>query len=243
MQHVRFRDPAGSVRTGEWTDDGIVFAGTTHDPADVQVLPPTDPSKIVCIGLNYADHADEADSEIPERPMLFLKGPNTLAAHGDTISLLEGKDRMDYEAELGVVIGEQCRHVDAADAMDVVQGFTAANDVSNRDDQFDEQNWIRGKAFDNACPVGPTVATPDEVPSDASIELRLNGETKQDSSRSKLLFDISELIEEITTYLTLERGDIVITGTPAGVGPIEAGDTVEVDIEGIPTLRHDVAAP
>ncbi|MFB6211310.1 MAG: fumarylacetoacetate hydrolase family protein [Halobacteriales archaeon] len=243
MQHVRFRDPAGSVRNGEWTDSGIVFAGTTYDPGEVQVLPPTDPSKIVCIGLNYADHAEESGSDIPDRPMLFLKGPNTLAAHGDTVSLLAGKDRMDHEAELGVVIGEQCRHVDAADAMDVVKGFTAANDVSNRDDQSEEQNWIRGKAFDNACPVGPTVATPDEVPADASIQLRLNGELKQDSSRSELLFDIPELIEEITTYLTLERGDIIITGTPAGVGPLEDGDTVEIDIEGIPTLRHDVSGP
>ncbi|MDY6818021.1 MAG: fumarylacetoacetate hydrolase family protein [Halobacteriales archaeon] len=243
MQHVRFRDPAGSVRNGEWTDSGIVFAGKTYDPSEVQILPPTDPSKIVCIGLNYADHAEESGSDIPDRPMLFLKGPNTLAAHGDTVSLLAGKDRMDHEAELGVVIGEQCRHVDAADAMDVVQGFTAANDVSNRDDQSEEQNWIRGKAFDNACPVGPTVATPDEVPADASIQLRLNGELKQDSSRSKLLFEIPELIEEITTYLTLERGDIIITGTPAGVGPLKDGDTVEIDIEGIPTLRHDVSGP
>ncbi|RQG95364.1 fumarylacetoacetate hydrolase family protein [Natrarchaeobius chitinivorans] len=240
MRQVRFIDPAGTTRTGEWIDGTIEFGDQEYDPADVRILPPSDPSKIVCIGLNYEDHAEESGMDLPERPWLFLKGPNTLAGHGDTVSPPSGKDQIDFEAELGVVIDRQCRHVDADDAMDLVRGFTCANDVSNRDDQYEEQNWVRGKAFDGAAPVGPVVATPDHVPDDASIELRVNGETKQSSSRSELIFSIPELIEEITTYLTLEPGDIVITGTPAGVGPLADGDHVEVEIEGIGTLEHGV---
>ncbi len=240
MHQVRFRDPAGAVRMGSWEDEEIAFANETYDPDDVTILPPTDPSKIVCVGLNYADHAEEEGMDIPDRPLLFLKPPNTLAAHGDTITLPRGKESVEFEAEIAVVIGEQCRDVDADDAMDVVKGFTCLNDVSNRDDQRVEQNWIRGKAFDGAAPVGPVIATPDEVPDDASVSLRLNGETKQSSSRAEFIFSIPELIEEITRYLTLEPGDIISTGTPAGVGPLSDGDTVEVEIEGVGVLEHDV---
>ncbi|WP_424009181.1 fumarylacetoacetate hydrolase family protein [Haloferax denitrificans] len=242
MQRVRFRDPAGSVRTGEWTDDGISFGGETFDPATVDVLPPCEPSKIVCVGLNYEKHAEESGMDIPERPLLFLKPPNTLAAHGDTVTLPAGKQRVDYEAELGVVIGEQCRNVEPDDAMDVIAGFTCLNDISNRDDQEVEQNWIRGKAFDNSAPLGPVVSTPDEVPADARIELRVNGETRQDSSRADFIFTIPELVAEITSYMTLEPGDVISTGTPEGVGPLSDGDRVEVDIEGIRTLEHTVRA-
>lgn len=243
MHSVRFRDPAGAVRTGRWEDDKLVFGKESYAPEDVTVLSPTEPSKIVCIGLNYADHAEEEGMELPDRPMLFLKPPNTVAAHGDTITLPRGKDTVEFEAEFGVVIDEQCRDVDAADAMDVVRGFTCVNDVSNRDDQRIEQNWIRGKAFDGAAPIGPVVATPDEVPDDASIWLRLNGETKQSSSREQFIFTVPALIEEITRYITLEPGDIVSTGTPAGVGPLSDGDHVEIEIEGVGTLEHDVRAP
>jgi 2-keto-4-pentenoate hydratase/2-oxohepta-3-ene-1,7-dioic acid hydratase in catechol pathway len=127
--------------------------------------------------------------------------------------------------------------------MDVVAGFTCMNDVSNRDDQNREQNWVRGKAFDNAAPLGPVVATPDEVPADAAVELRVDGETKQSGDRSQLMFDVPTLIEEITTYLTLEAGDVIATGTPDGVGPLSDGDTVAVSVEGVGTLEHDVRVP
>jgi len=208
------------------------------------VLPPAEPTKIVCIGRNYADHAAELDNDVPDRPLLFLKPPNALASHGDEITVPAGKDRIDWEAEIAVVIGEQCKDVDADDAMDVVAGFTCMNDVSNRDDQDREQNWVRGKAFDGAAPLGPVMATPDEVPADASVvELRVNGETKQSSDRSYLMFDVPTLIEEITTYLTLEPGDVISTGTPEGVGALSDGDTVEVEIEGVGTLEHDVRVP
>jgi 2-keto-4-pentenoate hydratase/2-oxohepta-3-ene-1,7-dioic acid hydratase in catechol pathway len=243
MRHVRFRDPAGAVRNGEWTDDGVAFGGETYAVEDVDVLPPVTPSKIVCIGLNYADHAQETDSEVPDRPLLFLKPPNAVAGHGDTVTLPAGKDRVDWEAEMGVVVGEQCRNVDAADAMDYVAGFTCLDDVSNRDDQFEEQNWVRGKAFDGSAPIGPVVADPEHVPEDASIELRVNGETKQSSDRTQLIFSVPELIEEITTYLTLEPGDVISTGTPAGVGAFSDGDHVELEVEGVGTLEHDVRVP
>jgi 2-keto-4-pentenoate hydratase/2-oxohepta-3-ene-1,7-dioic acid hydratase in catechol pathway len=242
MQRVRFHDPAGSTRSGEWTSDGIQFAGEIYDPEQVNILPPTQPSKIVCVGLNYTDHAEETDSNIPDRPLLFLKTPNTAASHGATVELPEGKERIDHEAELGVVIGQQCKHVPANRAEDVIAGYTCLNDLSNRDDQRVEQNWIRGKSFDNAAPMGPVVASPDEVPSEATISLRVNGETRQKSTIANLIFPVPDLIEEITMLMTLEPGDIIATGTPAGVGPLSDGDSVAVEIEGIGTLEHDVVA-
>jgi 2-keto-4-pentenoate hydratase/2-oxohepta-3-ene-1,7-dioic acid hydratase in catechol pathway len=251
MHRVRFRDPDGEVRSGEWVvengDSHITVAtegsADTVSPEAVDILAPAEPTKIVCIGLNYEDHAEEQNSDIPERPMLFLKGPNTVAHHNQTVELLSGKERIDYEAELGVVIDTACRNVESENAMDVVAGFTCVNDISNRDDQSIEQNWVRGKAFDGAAPMGPVLATPDEVPDDATVELRVNGETRQQSNRNNLLFSIPELIEEITAYMTLEPGDVIATGTPAGVGPLSDGDTVEIEIEGIGTLSHSVRIP
>ncbi|WP_254764439.1 fumarylacetoacetate hydrolase family protein [Natrinema marinum] len=245
MKYVRFRDPAGAVRRGEYDDGTVTFANERYDleSDEIDVLPPSEPSKIVCIGRNYADHADEMGSDLPDRPMLFLKPPNALASHGDTVTLPAGKERLDHEAELGVVIGEQCRHVAEEDAMDVIAGITCVNDLSNRDDQRQEQNWIRGKAFDGAAPMGPVVATPDEVPEDASVRTRVNGETRQDGSREQLIFSIPELIAEITTYLTLEPGDVIATGTPEGVGPLSDGDEIEIEVEGVGTLEHSVRIP
>jgi 2-keto-4-pentenoate hydratase/2-oxohepta-3-ene-1,7-dioic acid hydratase in catechol pathway len=257
MKRVRFRDTAGNVRGGRWTvEDGepvvtaaagpygrIAFGDESYDPDEVDILPPCEPTKVVCIGRNYADHAEEMDSDLPDRPMLFLKAPNAVASHGKHLTLPSGKERIDYEAELGVVIGEQCKNVSESGAMDVVAGYTCVNDISNRDDQEIEQNWVRGKAFDNACPIGPLVATPEHVPEDASIELRLNGETKQSSSREHLIFSVPELIAEITSYMTLEPGDVIATGTPEGVGPMEDGDEVEIEIEGIGTPTHSVKIP
>ncbi|WP_129116750.1 fumarylacetoacetate hydrolase family protein [Halegenticoccus tardaugens] len=243
MHHVRFRDPAGAVRRGLWHDDAITFGGERFDRDEVDVLPPVEPSKLVCIGRNYADHAAELGGDVPERPLLFLKPPNAVAGHGDTVTLPAGKERIDHEAELGVVIGEQCRHVAAADAMDVVAGFTCVNDLSNRDDQRRETNWVRGKAFDGAAPIGPVVADPEHVPEDAAVRLRVNGETRQDGRRDRMVFDVPSLIEEITTYMTLEPGDVVATGTPEGVGPLADSDRVEVEVEGVGTLEHAVRIP
>jgi 2-keto-4-pentenoate hydratase/2-oxohepta-3-ene-1,7-dioic acid hydratase in catechol pathway len=252
MRQVRFRDPDGDVRLGEWLADEIrafpnhgsrIAGAESFDPAAVEVLPPCEPSKLVCVGRNYADHAAELGSEVPDRPLLFLKPPNAVVGHGADVTLPAGKERIDHEAELGVVVGERATKVDAADAMAHVAGFTCVNDLSNRDDQNREQNWVRGKAFDDAAPLGPVLATPDEVPADAAVRCRVNGETRQDSTREHLMFPVPDLLAEITTYLTLEPGDVVATGTPAGVGPLADGDEVEIEVEGVGTLRNTVTIP
>jgi len=257
MRRVRFRDSAGNVRGGRWaTEEGedvvtaaagpygrIAFGDETFDPEEVDILAPCEPTKIICVGRNYADHADERDEEIPDRPLLFIKTPNTIATHGSTVTLPAGKKRVEYEAELGVVIGEQCRNVDAGNADNVIAGYTCFNDISNRDDQDVEQNWVRGKAFDNAAPIGPVIATPEHLSDDATIEARVNGETKQSSTIDRMVFSVPELIEEITAYMTLEPGDVIATGTPEGVGPLSDGDEVEIEIGDVGTLRHTVRFP
>ena len=254
MHHVRFRDDDGNVRTGGFgpdddeivshpSDAAVALEPETFDPSEVEFLPPCEPSKVVCVGLNYADHAAEQGKELPDRPLLFLKPPNAVAAHGETVSLPSGKERIDHEAELAVVVGERAKALDADEAMGYVAGFTCLNDLSNRDDQRREQNWVRGKAFDDSCPIGPVVATPDEVPEDAAVRCRLNGETVQDSSRDQFIFSVPELLAEITEYLTLEPGDVVSTGTPAGVGPVADGDTVTVEVEGVGALTNHVEIP
>ncbi|WP_380676827.1 fumarylacetoacetate hydrolase family protein [Salinigranum sp. GCM10025319] len=243
MHHVRFSDPAGAVRHGEWLDDGVAFADEEYDLDEIDVLPPCEPTKLVCIGLNYADHAAEQDSDLPERPLLFLKPPNAVASHGSTVTLPRGKERVEQEAELGVVIGTQARNVSVGEAMEYVAGYTCVNDLSNRDDQNVEQNWVRGKAFDGSAPLGPVLADPEHVPDDARVRARVNGETRQESSREQLIFTVPELVAEITSYLTLEPGDVISTGTPAGVGPLADGDHVEIEVEGVGTLEHDVRVP
>jgi len=259
MRRVRFEDPAGYVRNGEWTDDGIVFADKVYDPGEVNVLPPVEPTKVVCLAANYVEHIKEGgeDAEIPDVPVVFLKAPNTVAGHGDTITLptpraskdelpddwgIELGDRVDYEAEVGVVIGEQCRHVPEEEALDVVAGYTNLNDVSNRDDQNREQNWIRGKAFDGSAPIGPVVATPEHVddPENPRIRLWQNGELKQDSADDELVFPVSETIAEITALLTLEPGDVIAMGTSGHPEPMHDGDRIEIEVDGVGRLRHGV---
>jgi 2-keto-4-pentenoate hydratase/2-oxohepta-3-ene-1,7-dioic acid hydratase in catechol pathway len=231
------------VRRGEWHGDAVSFAGERYDLEAVELLAPTEPSKIVCVGRNYVAHAEEHDADVPDRPLLFLKGPNTVAGHGDTVTLPEGKERVEWEAELGVVISEQAKNVDADEAMEYVEGFTCVDDVSNRDDQRAESQWVRGKAFDGAAPIGPCIADPEHVAADARVRTRVNGEVKQDATRDMMVFDVPTLIEEITSYLTLEPGDVVATGTPEGVGPFEDGDEVEIEVEGVGTLEHRVRQP
>lgn len=240
MGRVRFRDEAGTNRTGRWTEGTIRAAGRTYDPEEVAILPPVEPSKIVCVGWNYHDHVEEKGAEVPDRPELFVKPPNAVSSHRATVSLPPDREPMEYEAELGVVIGEQCRRVDAGDAMTVVDGYTCVNDLSNREDQWEEQNWFRGKAFDNAAPIGPVVADPEEVPTDARIRSRLNGETRQDSTIAEFIWSVGELIEEITALTTLEPGDVISTGTPHGVGELSDGDRVEIEIEGVGSLENTV---
>ncbi|MCF2207506.1 fumarylacetoacetate hydrolase family protein [Halobacterium salinarum] len=241
MHRMRFRTPAGAVRVGEYDPDAevVAAAGRAFDRASVDVLPPCDPSKVVCVGRNYAAHADERDADVPDRPLLFLKPPTAVAGHGDATPL-PPNTRVEHEAELAVVIGTQARNLDAGAAMAAVEGYTVANDVSNRTDQDREQNWVRGKAFDGSCPLGPVVATPDEVPDDATVTLEVNGERRQSGSISQFVFDVPTLLAEITAFVTLQPGDVVLTGTPPGVGELTDGDRVAASVEGVGTLEHTV---
>ena len=206
--------------------------------------------KLVCVGLNYSDHAEEQGVEPPKAPLLFAKFASALCADGDPIVLPEGIGHVDGEAELAVVIGETAREVSAADALDVVAGWTCANDVSARDAQFGDGQWFRGKSYDTFCPVGPRIVPRDELdPSDLRIVQRLNGEPLQDSRTSVLIFGIPELIAYASNVLTLEPGDLILTGTPAGVGvfrdpkvSLAPGDVVEIEVEGIGVLRNEVRA-
>ncbi|WP_255171489.1 fumarylacetoacetate hydrolase family protein [Natrononativus amylolyticus] len=243
MRTVRFEDETGYARRGEWTDDGIVANGNTYDPAEANVLPPSEPTKIVCQAGGYMDHREESGfDDRPERPELFLKTPNCVVAHGDAIELPPGRESVEFEAEFGIVISEQCRAVSEADAMEYVEGFTCVNDISNRDDQEQERNWVRGKAFDASCPIGPVVATPDEVPDDAALTLRLNGETKQETTREHMIFSVPELVADVSELITLEPGDVIATGTPFGPDELAPGDTVEVEFDGVGTLENHVIA-
>lgn len=241
MRRVRFRDLNGQARTGEWTDSGIEYGGSVYDPSSVDVLAPTEPSKIIGVSTNHIDLVEgREDLEYPDRPKLFIKTPNTVVGHGDTATLMPEKDFI-YEGELAVVIGEQCKNVAAEDAMDVVDGFTCMNEISNHTDL--DKYAARRKATDDMAPFGPVVASPDRVPADADIELRVNGETRQKSTRSRLIFELPEVIEEATKYFTLEPGDVVPMGSPPDQQPLEDGDQVEVEIEGIGTLEHGVRIP
>jgi 2,4-didehydro-3-deoxy-L-rhamnonate hydrolase len=205
--------------------------------------------KIVCVGLNYSDHAEEGKLELPAAPLLFAKLPNTLGADGDPIVLPSGIGHVDAEAELAVVIGRTARNVPAGDALDVVFGWTCANDVSARDAQFGDGQWFRGKGYDGFCPVGPRIVERRDLDAtDLAIVQRLNGEVLQESRTSRLIFGVAELVAYVSAVMTLEPGDLILTGTPAGVGvfrepkvALAPGDVVEVEIEGIGVLRNAVA--
>lgn len=243
MHIARFRDPSGYIRTGEWNTDSIDTGSHTYDAEAVTLLPPSDPTKIICQAGGYMDHREESGlNDPPDRPELFMKTPNCVVGPGHAVELPPGRDVVEFEAEFGIVIGDQCRDVPEDDAMDVVKGFTCINDISNRDDQQEERNWVRGKAFDASLPMGPVLATPDEVPNDASLKLRHNGEIKQESSREMMIFTVEELVSEVSELITLEPGDVIASGTPYGPDQIHEGDTVEVKFEGVGTLKNHVTA-
>ena len=198
------------------------------------------PTKIIGIGVNYRLHAQEMGKGLPEEPLMFLKPPSALIGDGDAIQRPAGYERVDYEGELGVVIGTRARHVSRERALDVVAGYVCVNDVTVRDLQKKDGQWARAKGFDTFCPVGKLVAGLD--PSNLKIATRVNGVTKQDSTTSDLIFDVPALIAFCSRHMTLEPGDLISTGTPAGVGNLNVGDVVEVEIEGIGILRNPVIA-
>jgi 2-keto-4-pentenoate hydratase/2-oxohepta-3-ene-1,7-dioic acid hydratase in catechol pathway len=198
------------------------------------------PSKIVCVGRNYAAHAKELGNEIPKNPMLFFKPPSALLEPGGTIVMPAVSAQVEYEAEIGVVIGRRASKVSAADAMQYVRGFTCANDVTCRDLQKPDGQWGRAKGFDTFCPVGPVIA---EGLDWTALEVigRVNGEQRQRAPVSDMIFSIPVLIEYISGIMTLEPGDLILTGTPEGVGRLHPGDVVEVEIPGVGILRNTVA--
>ena len=204
--------------------------------------------KVICVGLNYDEHTGESGMDRPTAPLLFSKFATSLCGDGDAIVLPDGIGHVDAEAELAVVIGETVKGIARKDALSVVAGYTCANDVSARDAQFGDGQWFRGKGFDTFCPVGPAIVELDD-PSDLRVVQRLNGDILQDSRTSALIFDIPTLISYVSGVLTLEPGDLILTGTPDGVGvfrdpkvTIRPGDVVEVEVEGIGVLRNDVRA-
>jgi 2-keto-4-pentenoate hydratase/2-oxohepta-3-ene-1,7-dioic acid hydratase in catechol pathway len=199
------------------------------------------PSKIVGIGQNYRAHAAEMGKGIPEEPLMFLKPPSSVIGDGVPIERPAGYERVDFEGELGVVIGKRAKNVSREDALEYVAGYVCVNDVSCRDLQKKDGQWARAKGFDSFCPVGPRVV-PGLDPSNLRITTRLNGVVKQDSSTSDMIFDVPTIIAFVSRHMTLEQGDVITTGTPAGVANLSPGDVVEVEISGIGILRNPVVA-
>ena len=213
--------------------------GREYALSDGRLLAPAEPSKIVCVGKNYLEHAKEFDSQVPSQPLLFLKPSTAVIGPGDAVVYPSFATRVDYEGELAVVIGKRCRNVKAENFADVVFGYTCLNDVTERNIQRSDLQWTRGKGFDTFCPMGPWIVT-DLDPSDLAIRTRLNGELRQDSRTSKMIFSLGRILEHITACMTLLPGDVVATGTPEHVAPMQPGDTVEVEIEGIGVLRNSI---
>ena len=237
---VRFRLD-GQVRGGSLSleDNRIVSGGEVLAIEDVELLAPCCPGKIVCVGLNYVEHANELKMKLPEEPILFLKPPSAVIGPGAEIVVPKASGRVDYEGELGVVIGKRCKAIAADEVKKYILGCTCFNDVTARDLQEKDGQWTRAKSFDTFAPFGPWIASID--PSNADIKTRVNGEVKQNSNTSDLIFGVPKLIEFISSVMTLEPGDVIATGTPPGVGRLEKGDIVEVEIEGIGVLKNRVA--
>ena len=217
-------------------------AGTAISLDDCQLLAPVAPGKLVCVGLNYRLHAIETNSDIPEVPVLFMCAPSAIIADGAPIRLDSTTDRIDFEAEIGIVIGRGGRNIAARDAGAHILGYTCVNDVSNRALQRVDGQWTRAKSFDTYKPVGPWIETKLMDAGDAAIRLTQNGTVRQSSNTSDMIFAIPDLIAFISGVMTLEPGDLIITGTPEGVGPMAPGDRIEIEIEGIGTLSNPVVA-
>jgi 2-keto-4-pentenoate hydratase/2-oxohepta-3-ene-1,7-dioic acid hydratase in catechol pathway len=209
-----------------------------------ELLPvPVRPSKILCVGRNYAEHAAELGNEVPAEPLIFMKPPSALIGSGAAIVLPALSERVDFEGELAVVIGKRCRHVAEADAMGVIGGYTILNDITARDLQKKDGQWARAKGFDTFAPCGPVVVPADQLdPRDLEIKTLVNGEVRQHGRTSQFIFSIPRVIAYLSRAMTLEEGDVISTGTPSGVGPLKPGDTVEVWVEGIGSLINTVEA-
>jgi len=238
MQLVRFRLPGDERALSGTLADGTIRSGEEEFPLDgVRLLAPCLPTKIVCVGRNYAAHAEEMGGEVPAEPLLFFKPSSAVIGPEDEIALPAGAE-VHHEGELAVVIGTRCRKVSADRADDVILGYTCINDVTNRTAQAWEKNWVRAKGFDTSAPLGPWIVPREAIDGPFHVSLRVNGEVRQEGWTSSMIFPIGRLIETISAIMTLEPGDVIATGTPSGVGVLAPGDVVEVSIDGIGTLRN-----
>lgn len=219
--------------------ESLVYDGREYQMQDVKLLAPAAPSKVVCVGKNYYDHCEEMGGGHPEDPILFIK-PNTgVIGTGAKIQYPAISERVDYEAELGIVIGKKARHVEKGQAHAYILGFTCLNDVTARDLQKKDGQWTRAKSFDTFCPIGPWIETEFDI-GNKRIFSRLNGEIKQDSNTSLMTHDVDAIVCFISEVMTLLPGDVVATGTPGGIGPMQRGDLIEIYVEGIGTLENTV---
>ncbi len=269
MKLVSFSVDGGAAQVGYIEDGNVVPLGSSSmieyierggKPSGEGVAlervklhaPISRPAKIIGIGLNYEDHAEETGQSLPEKPIVFAKYPNTIADPGDAIRVPSITEKPDYEAELAVVIGQRAKNVSESEALDYVFGYMNANDVSSRDLQFSEGGqWTRSKSIDTFSPIGPYIATTDEVPDPQKLSVRcvLNGETMQNGNTSDMIFSVAHIVSFLSTGMTLEPGDIIMTGTPAGVGSardpqvwLKDGDEVTIEVEGLGTLTNPVKA-
>jgi len=252
MRFIRYRKENGETQLGWVFEDrvgpvhGDIFKefqrGEAQQPlASIRLLPPLKPGKIICVGRNYAAHAQEHGAEVPEIPLLFFKPPSSLIGPGEAIVLPPQSKRVEHEAELAVVIGRPGRWIGAENALEHVFGYTVANDVTARDLQRSDGQWTRGKGFDTFCPVGPWIETEFDA-SDTLLTCHVNGEMRQMASTRDMVFTIRQLIAFASSFMTLETGDLLLTGTPAGVGPLTPGDVVAASVAGIGSLENPVVA-
>ena len=234
-------DQIHELTTAPWTE--FTRSGAIHKLANVKLVAPVTPTKIVCVGRNYAEHAKELGNQPPSEPLIFLKPPSSLIASGDTIIYPKLSQRVDFEGELGVVIGKRAHQVAAADAASYVLGYTCVNDVTARDLQKKDGQWTRGKGFDTFCAVGPCIVRREECDFKSfRVQTFVNGEKKQDASVAEMLFGVDVIISYVSAFMTLVPGDLIATGTPPGVGPLQPGSKVQIVIEGIGVLENTVAA-
>lgn len=252
MKYIRYQSESGP-QVGVYTDEadvkqatGSIAEGFTAGAPvgrldELHLLTPLDPGKVVAIGLNYVAHVTEMDKtrELPEFPVMFMKPNSAIIGPDENIRLANPDNPTHYEAELCVVIGKTATDVEQADALDYVFGYTCGNDVSDRTVQYARGQWIQGKGYDSYCPLGPCIETDLDV-NNVRVQSRLNGEVRQNETTDKLIFDIPYLISYVSKVMTLFPGDVIMTGTPHGVGPMKAGDTIEVEVEGIGVLRNPV---
>jgi len=237
-------DPADLVVTAIEGHPFAPFAltGLQRPLSEVRLLAPVLPSKVVCIGKNYSDHIAEMGGAAPEDPVVFLKPSTSVIGPGDAIVLPRNSERVDHEAELAIVVGRLCREVPRERAFDVVLGYTCGNDVTARDHQAHDGQWTRGKSHDTFCPIGPWIETELDA-TDVGVQAAVDGELRQDASTKLLIHDIPAIVEWVTAFMTLLPGDVILTGTPAGVGPLVAGQSVSVTVGGVGTLTNPVVAP